>query len=135
MSHLSYAPSIPIPPPTSGLPFGVGDGGGCDGALLLAVPSGGTLGAAAGSGGALGASAGGCLPANCVVLTVKRHLAPYSDAVPKWSPMPTIVMSEPPPEPPVPSIPIGPNPRTDREFRAMKWAKDALEVATGATLR
>ena len=25
------------------------------------------------------------------------------------------------------SIPIGPNPRTDREFRAMKWAKDALE--------
>ena len=40
---------------------------------------------------------------------------------------------EPPPEPPVPSIPIGPNPRTDREFRAMKWAKDALEVATGAT--
>jgi carbonic anhydrase len=45
----------------------------------------------------------------------------------------TAVREEPPPEPPVPSIPIGPNPRTDREFRAMKWAKDALEVATGAT--
>merc|ERR1719478_1497376 len=43
------------------------------------------------------------------------------------------VREEPPPTPPVPSIPIGPNPRTDREFRAMKWAKDALTVATSAT--
>jgi carbonic anhydrase len=45
----------------------------------------------------------------------------------------TAIREEPPPEPPVMNIPIGPNPRTDREFRAMKWAKDALEVATGAT--
>jgi len=43
------------------------------------------------------------------------------------------VREEPPPAPPVPAIPIGPNPRTDREFRAMKWAKDALTVATSAT--
>lgn len=43
------------------------------------------------------------------------------------------VREEPPPTPPIPSIPIGPNPRTDREFRAMKWAKDALTVATSAT--
>merc|ERR1719172_585383 len=43
------------------------------------------------------------------------------------------VQEDPPPKAPEMSIPLGPNPRTDREFRAMKWAKDALEVATGAT--
>jgi len=30
------------------------------------------------------------------------------------------------------SIPLGPNPRTDREFRAMKWAKDAMKIATAS---
>lgn len=43
------------------------------------------------------------------------------------------VMEEPPPKKPEMSIPLGPNPRTDREFRAMKWAKDALKIAKGAT--
>lgn len=43
------------------------------------------------------------------------------------------VMEEPPPRPVENSIPLGPNPRTDREFRAMKWATDALKVAKSAT--
>lgn len=40
---------------------------------------------------------------------------------------------EPPPQAPELSVPLGPNPRTDREFRAMKWAKDALKIAKTAT--
>merc|ERR1719160_1008375 len=43
------------------------------------------------------------------------------------------VKEEPPPKAPEMSIPLGPNPRTDREFRAMKWAKDALKIAKSAT--
>jgi len=43
------------------------------------------------------------------------------------------VMEEPPPRQLENSIPLGPNPRTDREFRAMKWAKDALKIAKSAT--
>merc|ERR1719316_1198392 len=38
-------------------------------------------------------------------------------------------MEEPPLKAPEMAIPLGPNPRTDREFRAMKWAKDALKIA------
>merc|ERR1719326_221225 len=43
------------------------------------------------------------------------------------------VKEEPPLQAPEQSIPLGPNPRTDREFRAMKWAKDALAISTEAT--
>merc|ERR1719378_1254734 len=43
------------------------------------------------------------------------------------------VKEEPPLQAPQMSIPIGPNPRTDREFRAMKWAKDALNIAQAST--
>merc|ERR1719240_2330472 len=43
------------------------------------------------------------------------------------------VQEDPPPKAPEMSIPLGPNPRTDREFRAMKWAKDALKMAKSAT--
>merc|ERR1719378_1097889 len=43
------------------------------------------------------------------------------------------VKEEPPLQAPQMSIPVGPNPRTDREFRAMKWAKDALNIAKSAT--
>jgi carbonic anhydrase len=39
------------------------------------------------------------------------------------------VKEEPPLQAPQMAIPLGPNPRTDREFRAMKWAKDALAIA------
>merc|ERR1719281_589237 len=39
------------------------------------------------------------------------------------------VKEEPPLKAPEMAIPLGPNPRTDREFRAMKWAKDALSIA------
>jgi len=39
------------------------------------------------------------------------------------------VKEEPPLKAPEMAIPLGPNPRTDREFRAMKWAKDALKIA------
>jgi carbonic anhydrase len=39
------------------------------------------------------------------------------------------VKEEPPLKAPEMAIPLGPNPRTDREFRAMKWAKDALAIA------
>merc|ERR1719393_303677 len=39
------------------------------------------------------------------------------------------VKEEPPLTAPEMAIPLGPNPRTDREFRAMKWAKDALAIA------
>merc|ERR1719316_1394862 len=39
------------------------------------------------------------------------------------------VKEEPPLKAPEMAIPLGPNPRTDREFRAMKWAKDALQIA------
>lgn len=39
------------------------------------------------------------------------------------------VKEEPPLTAPEQAIPLGPNPRTDREFRAMKWAKDALAIA------
>merc|ERR1719265_1908355 len=39
------------------------------------------------------------------------------------------VKEEPPLKAPEMVIPLGPNPRTDREFRAMKWAKDALAIA------
>merc|ERR1719217_1015583 len=42
-------------------------------------------------------------------------------------------MEEPAPKTPEMSIALGPNPRTDREFRAMKWAKDALKVSKTAT--
>lgn len=45
----------------------------------------------------------------------------------------TAVHEEPPPSATAPTIPIGPNPRTDREFRATQYAKDALKVATSAT--
>jgi carbonic anhydrase len=38
-----------------------------------------------------------------------------------------------PPSPPEPQIPAGPNPHTDRSFRAMKWAKDALKIAKAST--
>jgi len=43
------------------------------------------------------------------------------------------VKEAPPPKVPEQSIPLGPNPRTDREFRAMKWAKDALSISNEAT--
>eukprot|EP00397_Hematodinium_sp_SG-2012_P031377 GEMP01033305.1.p1 GENE.GEMP01033305.1~~GEMP01033305.1.p1 ORF type:complete len:478 (+),score=121.50 GEMP01033305.1:265-1698(+) len=43
------------------------------------------------------------------------------------------VKDEPPPQAPELSIPVDPNPRTDREFRAMKWARDALKIAKTAT--
>merc|ERR1719321_990224 len=39
------------------------------------------------------------------------------------------VKEDPPLTAPEMAIPLGPNPRTDREFRAMKWAKDALAIA------
>lgn len=39
------------------------------------------------------------------------------------------VREEAPPEPDLPELPIGSFPRTDREFQAMKWARDALRVA------
>lgn len=43
------------------------------------------------------------------------------------------VKEEPPPREPEQEIPLGPNPRTDREFRAMKWARDALKIAKSST--
>merc|ERR1719421_2057490 len=43
------------------------------------------------------------------------------------------VRDRPPPSPPEPQIPAGPNPHTDRSFRAMKWAKDALKIAKAST--
>merc|ERR550514_1523269 len=43
------------------------------------------------------------------------------------------VKEEPPPKAPEPSLPLGPNPRTDREFRAMKWAKDAMTISRAAS--
>merc|ERR1719158_459319 len=39
----------------------------------------------------------------------------------------------PPPAAPLPPMPAGPNPHTDRSFRAMKWAKDALKIAKAST--
>lgn len=38
-----------------------------------------------------------------------------------------------PPQPDMPSLPIGSFPRTDREFQAMKWAKDALHLSKTAS--
>merc|ERR1719453_38580 len=38
-----------------------------------------------------------------------------------------------PPQPDMPSLPIGSFPRTDREFQAMKWAKDALKLSKTAS--
>jgi hypothetical protein len=43
------------------------------------------------------------------------------------------VRDMPPPKAPVPPLPAGPNPQTDRSFRAMKWAKDALKIAKAST--
>jgi carbonic anhydrase len=40
---------------------------------------------------------------------------------------------KPPPEQPIPGIPLGPNPRADRQQQASEWSREALEVATGAT--
>lgn len=34
-----------------------------------------------------------------------------------------------PPAPPEPEVPLGDIPRTDREFQAMKWARDALHLS------
>jgi len=38
-----------------------------------------------------------------------------------------------PPAPDMPSLPIGSFPRTDREFQAMKWARDALHLSKTAS--
>jgi carbonic anhydrase len=38
-----------------------------------------------------------------------------------------------PPAPDMPSLPIGSFPRTDREFQAMKWARDALRLSKTAS--
>lgn len=43
------------------------------------------------------------------------------------------VRDMPPPKAPLPVMPSGPNPHTDRSFRAMKWAKDALKIAKAST--
>jgi len=43
------------------------------------------------------------------------------------------VQDTPPPAAPKPPMPSGPNPATDRSFRAMKWAKDALKIAKAST--
>jgi carbonic anhydrase len=43
------------------------------------------------------------------------------------------VRDAPPPTAPLPPMPSGPNPATDRSFRAMKWAKDALKIAKAST--
>jgi carbonic anhydrase len=40
---------------------------------------------------------------------------------------------KPPPERPLPGIPLGPNPRADRQQQSMEWSREALEVSTGAT--
>merc|ERR1719217_444440 len=43
------------------------------------------------------------------------------------------VRDSPPPAAPKPPPISGPNPATDRSFRAMKWAKDALKIAKAST--
>merc|ERR1719454_1701609 len=43
------------------------------------------------------------------------------------------VQDTPPPAAPLPPTVQGPNPATDRSFRAMKWAKDALKIAKAST--
>jgi len=43
------------------------------------------------------------------------------------------IEEEQPPQPDMPSLPIGSFPRTDREFQAMKWAKDALKLSKTAS--
>merc|ERR550537_38053 len=43
------------------------------------------------------------------------------------------VRDMPPPKAPPVHLPVGPNPATDRSFRAMKWAKDALKIAKAST--
>merc|ERR1719160_2198397 len=43
------------------------------------------------------------------------------------------VRDMPPPAAPKVHLPVGPNPATDRSFRAMKWAKDALKIAKAST--
>jgi len=43
------------------------------------------------------------------------------------------VRDMPPPAAPKPQMPSGPNPATDRSYRAMKWAKDALKIAKAST--
>jgi len=45
----------------------------------------------------------------------------------------TIIKETAPPAPPPSAVPLGPLPRTDREFQAMKWARDALHLSKTAS--